>query len=45
MAGEVTPCPKCGSVKEPKCEMEVMEDGSLGAGVVWICPDCGAVEV
>lgn len=39
------PCPKCASVKEPICEPEVMENGELGAGVVWICPDCGYKEV
>ena len=38
-------CPSCGSEEEPICEPEIMEDGTMGAGVVWICPDCGYSEM
>jgi hypothetical protein len=38
----MTPCKYCGSTEEPICDIERMEDGSLGAGVYYHCPDCGA---
>lgn len=36
-------CPICGSTAEPIAKIERMSDGSDGAGVVWVCPDCGYV--
>ena len=38
-------CPKCGSTKEPVPELETLPDGEKGAGVVWVCPDCGCEEM
>lgn len=37
-------CPNCGSEKEPDCRLEMMPDGSIGAGVVYVCSDCGYEE-
>lgn len=39
------PCPKCGSKEPPIPEPEVMPNGELGAGVVYVCPDCGYLEM
>ena len=38
-------CPKCGSTKEPIAKLETMPDGEIGAGVVYVCPDCGSEEL
>ena len=38
-------CPMCGSKEHPKAELEIMPDGSTGAGVIWTCPDCGHGEM
>jgi hypothetical protein len=40
----VTPCSNCGSTEEPTPELEQMPDGSIGAGIDWICPACGHKE-
>lgn len=44
-SGNMKGCPNCGSTEPPYCEHELMDDGSIGAGVVWICPDCGYSEM
>jgi len=38
------PCEMCGCTDEPVCKIEVMPDGTEGAGVYYECPNCGYVE-
>lgn len=45
MSEKFEPCPNCGSEKDPVCGQEAMSLADTGAGVVWVCPDCGYEEM